>query len=298
MTTHRSARRDLARSIFVAASPALHGSALSAGTLALVAFGAVLLGACNGPRTIHERPILVTGQRVPNADEAAAGAAERAAAEQRAAQGTRDSIAALAAADCAPAVCTAITRGEIAVGMSETQVLAATRSTPAAWSVRRSAGATVLVPASLATAPRDVVGEVALVQLAGGRVASYGYREPQGVRLVASAADATPEGRARATAEALVREGDELNAAGNRELALDRYDRALVLRPDDAMLQYRVATLLDLQLRPIEALMRYQRFLTQLEIQRIDAVGNANAKLAEAIARAQQRIIVLERQAR
>jgi hypothetical protein len=44
--------------------------------------------------------------------------------------------------------------------------------------------------------------------------------------------------------------------------------------------------------------MRYQRFLNQLEIQRIDAVGNANAKLAEAIARAHARIIVLEKQAR
>jgi hypothetical protein len=64
------------------------------------------------------------------------------------------------------------------------------------------------------------------------------------------------------------------------------------------MLQYRVATLLDLQLRPVEALMRYQRFLQQLELQRIDAVGTANAKLAEAIALAQQRIVVLQRQVR
>jgi hypothetical protein len=71
-----------------------------------------------------------------------------------------------------------------------------------------------------------------------------------------------------------------------------------VLAPNDALLQYRVATLLDLQLRPVEALIRYQRFLLSLELQRIEAVGNANAKLAEAIARAQQRIIVLERQGR
>jgi len=43
--------------------------------------------------------------------------------------------------------------------------------------------------------------------------------------------------------------------------------------------------------------MRYQRFLNQLEIQRIDAIGTANAKLADAIARARERIIILERQA-
>ena len=86
--------------------------------------------------------------------------------------------------------------------------------------------------------------------------------------------------------------------AGGDWYVFDRYDRALVFLPNDAMLQYRVATLLDLQLRPVEALIRYQRFLQQLELQRIEAIGNANAKLADAIARAQQRIIVLERQAR
>ena len=298
MTT-RDLERPRARSVYLAASPALHGAAPVAGgsAIALALVGALFAGACNGPRVIHEPPVLVTGQRVSDADGATSAAAARAAEEQRAAQATRDSIAVVAATGCAPELCAAITRGEIAVGMSEAQVLAATRSTPAAWSARRSGNGAVLVPASRAVAPRDLIGEVALVQLADGRVATYGYREPQGVRLVASAADATPDGRARATADALVREGDELNAAGDRAAALDRYDRALVLLPDDAMLQYRVATLLDLQLRPIEALMRYQRFLQQLELQGIDAVGNANAKLADAIARAQQRIIVLERQA-
>jgi hypothetical protein len=64
------------------------------------------------------------------------------------------------------------------------------------------------------------------------------------------------------------------------------------------MLQYRIATLLDLQLRPIEALMRYQRFLLSLEVQRIQAQGDAYAKLAEAIARARERVIVLEKQTR
>jgi tetratricopeptide (TPR) repeat protein len=118
------------------------------------------------------------------------------------------------------------------------------------------------------------------------------------VRTVASAADATPDGRARARAAALVRDGDAFAAAGDLARALDRYDRASVLRSDDPALDYRIATVLDKQLRPVEALVRYQLFLQRLEIERIGAVGDANAKLADAIARARERVIVLERQAR
>ena len=55
--------------------------------------------------------------------------------------------------------------------------------------------------------------------------------------------------------------------------------------------------MLDLQMRPVEAQIRYQRFLQSLEIERIRAQGDANAQMADAIARAQQRLIVLERQA-
>lgn len=274
-----------------ALAPTRLASALSV-LLGAAAFGS----ACAGPRVVQERPVLVTGERVPPVDGAALGAG--AAADQRALAAGRDSIAAAAAAGCPPATCASIARGELALGMSETQLLAATRTTPAAWSARRAGSAATLVPASAAAPPADAVGEVAMVQLTDGRVTAIGYREPQGVRVVQRAEDATTDGRAGATAEALVREGDAFNAAGDRAAALDRYDRALVLRPDDAMLQYRVATLLDLQLRPVEALMRYQRFLQTLELQRIDAVGNANAKLAEAIARAQQRILILERQSR
>ena len=271
----------LAPSIFLAATATL---------------GAASLSGCNGPRQIHERPILVTGDRVASADSTVAAIRLRTEADQQQTAAARDSLLLDATRDCAPAVCAAVARGELSIGMTEAQVLAATRSAPAAWNVRRSAGSAVMVAGSLDAPPADVVGEVALVQLAGGRVSSIGYREPQGMRVVSSAADATTEGRARATADALVREGDAFTAAGDAAAALDRYDRALVLAPNDAMLQYRVATLLDQQLRPVEALMRYQRFLQQLELQRIEAVGNANAKLAEAIARAQQRVIVLERQ--
>ena len=261
---------------------------------AVAVLGACALMACNGPRRIHEGPVLGNGARVAVVDGGAEGS--RLSAEQQRMRDARDSNFAAATAVCAPAACAAIARGEVAVGMTEREVRAATRSAPDAWSVRDAGGSTVMVAASLAAPPTDAVGEVAMVQLREGRVSSVSYREPQGIRVVQSAAEASTEGRARATGEALVREGDGFAAAGDRAMALDRYDRALVLLPNDAMLQYRVATLLDQQLRPVEALMRYKRFLNQLAIDRIDAAGNANARLADAIARAQQRIIVLERQ--
>ena len=254
-----------------------------------------LVAACNGPRVIHERPILVTGQRVPTPDGRAAGAG--AAEAQQAAAGAAEASMADALAACAGGnTCDALARGEVALGMTEAEVVAATRSAPAAWTVRRGAGAATMTPAAASAAPSDVTGEVVMVQLAGGRARAISYREPQGIRTVTRPEDATADGRGRATAQALIREGDAFNAAGDRAAALDRYDRALVLLPNDALLQYRVATLLDLQLRPVEALIRYQRFLTSQEVALIDARGNANAKLGEAIARAQQRIIVLQQQ--
>ena len=177
--------------------------------------------------------------------------------------------------------------------MSEAQVLSATRSTDIAWTSRRSGGVLVLSPRDDGAGPRDAVGSVALVQLAGGTVASVTYREPQGLRTVSDASGANEANRVRAAT--LVREGDALAATGDFTAALDRYDRASVVNRADAELQYKMATSLDKLLRPIEAELRYRMFLNQLEIQRIDAQGNANAKLADAIARARERIIVLEK---
>ncbi|MCA1665291.1 MAG: hypothetical protein LC659_13680 [Myxococcales bacterium] len=258
--------------------------------------GVAALAAC-APRQISNRPIILNGDRVGGAD-----AAVQRAATVAAGQGTigaqRDSIAAVASAGCAPTVCAALARGEVALGMNETQLLAATRTTPLAWTTRHAGSATVLVASSADNVPRDAAGALAMVQLDGDRVTSYSYREAHGVRVVSTAADATTAGRARATADVLVREGDDLVASGDMALALDRYDRASVLVPDDAALDYRIATLLDKQLRPIEALVRYQLFLHKLEIEKINAIGDANAKLADAIARAQQRVIILERQTR
>jgi tetratricopeptide (TPR) repeat protein len=101
---------------------------------------------------------------------------------------------------------------------------------------------------------------------------------------------------ARRNAALLIREGDDLVLANDLDGALNRYDRASVLDPQAVEVQYKAARLLDLQMRPKEALMRYKRFLHGLDLERIQAQGDANAKLAEAIAIAQQRIVVLERQ--
>jgi len=62
------------------------------------------------------------------------------------------------------------------------------------------------------------------------------------------------------------------------------------------MIGYRIATVLDKELRPIEALIQYRLFLHQLELENIEARGDAAAKMADAIARARERIIVLEKQ--
>jgi len=267
--------------------------------LALLALvSAASLAACNGPRVVQERPVLMTGDRVAMADEAIADARAREAVARLDRQAVHDSLTAAAVAICAPAICDAIGRGEVALGMTRAQVMAATRSAPEAWSVRRTGSSTVMTPASLDAMPVDAQGTVALVQFDGDQVASVARRDRTGLRVESRADDTTRASRTVALANALVREGDDFVAAGDRALALERYDRALVLAPDDAMLNYKVGQLLDQQLRPVEALMRYQKFLLSLELQRIDAVGTQNAKLAEAIALAQQRIIVLDRRGR
>ncbi len=257
-----------------------------------------LLAACNGPRVVQETPILVTGDRVPMADDAIADAQDREFAARAERQARHDSVTTAAVTSCVPAICDAIGRGEVALGMTSAQVMAASRSEPDAWSVRRTGASLVMTPASLDAMPTDVQGQLAIVQFDGDRVSSVARRDRTGLRVESRASDTTRSARTAALADAMIREGDDFVAAGDRVRALERYDRALVLSPDDAMLNFKVAQLLDQQLRPVEALMRYERFLLSLELQRIDAVGTQHAKLAEAIALAQQRMIVLDRRAR
>lgn len=263
-------------------------------------FGAVLLvgalalsGGC-AKKHVNEQPIIEQGDRVDDGSYAVAEARDRAEERQRQAADQRD-IEAEALATCEGDVCDAVVRDEVWLGMNETQVLAATGTTESAWNLRRSGGSTVMTPRDASMMPSDAVGAVAMVQLAGGAVSRYGYQESQGVRLVSSPDQATTEGRAAEMAEALLREGDELAAAGRLDAALDRYDRASILAPDDPLIDYRVASVLDKALRPLEALIQYELFLHRLDLERIEARGEASARLAEAIALAQQRIVVLER---
>jgi hypothetical protein len=254
------------------------------------------LAAACAPRRIYEDPVLENGDRVRDPEPYIQEHREIAERERREIAARRDSLAALALAACNPATCDALARGELTLGMDETQVFAATRTTESAWTIRQAGPATVMVPRSLELAPRDATGEVAMVQLHDGRVTSYAYREPQGLRVVDSPRDATIAGRADALAEQLIREGDEFAARGAFDLALDRYDRAQILRADDPLIDYRIATVLDKQLRPIEALIQYKLFLHRLDLERLEAEGDVAAKIAEAIAQAHTRILVLEKQ--
>jgi hypothetical protein len=259
---------------------------------------ALAAAACANPKRIEEGPITVmrNGDRVDPPVRTTDAATTQALEATLAGRERRDSITAVAFASCTPSVCAALGRGEVALGMTEAQVLAATRSTELAWTVRRSGGVSVLAPRDAEAAPRDAVAPLALVQLAGGTVASLTYREPQGLRTIAGPADVSNANVARATA--LTREGDAMAASGDFTAALERYDRASVVSQADPELQYKMATALDKLLRPREAELRYRLFLHRLELETIAAHGEANARLAGAVMAARERIVVLEKQAR
>jgi tetratricopeptide (TPR) repeat protein len=118
---------------------------------------------------------------------------------------------------------------------------------------------------------------------------------PVPVGAVPAAPPAADALQGKALADALVQHGDEFAAMGQFAQALDRYNRADMVAPGDKLTEFKIARSLDLQMQPREAEMRYRRFLNGLDIDRIKAQGDANAKLAEAIALAQQRLVVLER---
>jgi tetratricopeptide (TPR) repeat protein len=260
--------------------------------LVVLALVATTATACQS-RQIQQRPIIGQNERVPEVqgDQIAGDAAYR----QAVLQEERDAIAAEALATCAGEICAAIARGEVALGMNETQVLAATRTTYDAWTVRRTDGGAIMVPRSARHAPSDAVARVAMVHVGDGRVRSYSYNEAQGIRLVSAPEDATTAGRARALADMMIREGDDLAARGQFELALNRYDRAHVLSPENPEVTYRVATTLDKMLRPMEAEIQYRLFLHQLEMDRIRATGEIYARMAEAMIYARERLVVLDR---
>jgi len=267
-------------------------------TTLAVACAALAAAAC-APRMQPVRAIQPNGAIVPaTSDDAVARARSEGSAERERAAAEADRNHTEALASCLPSTCQAIARGELALGMTRAEVLAATRTGAPAWEERGGGGVATLSAGDETRGPRDAVGQVAYVALENGRVRSYAYREPQGIRLVASPADAGAEGQARARAEALRREGDEMALAGDFDRALDRYDRADVISPNDPETTLRIARALDKQLRPYEAAIRYRLFLHQLEIERIHAYGEVYAGMAAAMAEARSRILVLERSGR
>lgn len=259
---------------------------------------ALLVTGCNGPRRIHEAPVLVTGDRVASIDSLIEASRAQRVASRLATQRAADSVAGAALRECAAPRCAVTARGEVTLGMTEPQLLAATGTTPDVWATSGPIDGTKVFRPGSQFVLRDARGTIASVSMRNGRVESISREERTGLHTVTSPADTGRAARARVFADALVQEGDDYIAAGDRVRALERYDRALVLREHDALLNYKVAQLLDQQLRPVEALMRYQKFLLQLELQRMDAQGTQNAKLAEAIALAQQRVLVLDRRPR
>jgi hypothetical protein len=264
-------------------------------TLFMTAFA---VASCANPKHIDEEPIALmrNGDRVDPPGRAIDAATTQALEAGITGRERRDSIAAVAFASCAPNVCDALGRGEVALGMTEAQLLAATRTTELAWTMRRSGGVAVLTARDRDGGPRDAVAPLALVQVANGVVASFTYREPQGLRTVSTLSDVTDANVARAAV--LTKEGDAMAAAGDFTAALERYDRASVVYRADAELQYKMAASLDKLLRPREAELRYRLFLHELELEKIAAYGDANAKLADAIAQARERIVVLEKRTR
>ena len=267
--------------------------------LNLAALALLATAAACGPRMQPVRPIQANGAIVPSrADETVERARARGEAERARLAEERGRNEGSALASCGGATCEAIARGELALGMTRAQVLAATRSGGAAWETRGDGRTTTLVARDEARLPADRVAPVAYVTLEEGRVRSIAYQEPEGVRLVASAADASQAGRSRARAAALLREGDDFAARGDFRAALDRYDRADVIDASNPETTLRIARALDKQLRPYEAAIRYRLFLHQLELQRIEAQGRAYAHLYAAAAEARDRIVVLERRAR
>lgn len=261
-------------------------------------FGVLLVASACAPypQRVDQPVVIPNNAQVPQVDPTATGNAAQM--DYARIRFSADSVYALAIRGCAQGVCDAIGRGEIVLGMNPDQVMAASRTGPQAWVVRRFDGFGTMVPASPNASPYDRVGQVMVVQLDRGTAAVVSRRGPQGIMVASNPQDQTTQARARQQAEALVREGDDLVAANDLAGALNRYDRASVLDPDQPEIEYKAARLLDLQLRPQEALMRYQRFLLSMDIERIRAQGEANARLAEAIALAQQRVIVLQGQPR
>lgn len=268
----------------------------SRAALAAAAF-ALSVAACHRQPDVAGIPVVQNNPAtIPDNQAAyAAAAAERADALRASMNDEANANASAALKDCAPDVCSALGRHELAIGMTRPQVLVATNSSAAAWQMRGTTAAGTMLPSySSGRQIKDRVGEVVMVTFRDGKAISYTYRESTGLRTVESPADATVDGRRHALALSILQQGDEAVAAGNSAEALARYDQADVIEPNNPGTTLRIAKLLDQQMRPVEALMRYQKFLHEMEIDKINARGRANAELSGAVMAAQARVVHLQ----
>lgn len=257
----------------------------------ILVLGALMLGACSSKKV----PVgIENGDVIESSDAVVAAAKARAEAAKAQAEADRDAAAISALSTCQGHVCEALAQGELTLGMNKAQVLAVTGTSDAAWRVRSDGNYMVMTPTTSDMLPRDRVADVAIVHITAQGVSSYTYMEPLGARVVSSLDDRGYAARSADRGQKLIEEGDAFAIAGQMDRALLRYDQASVL-VDDPMLQYKAARVLDSQMRPLEAMMRYRLFLHQLELEKIEAYGDAYAKQAAAIAHAKERIMVIER---
>ena len=134
-----------------------------------------LVAAACAPKRVDEEPILRNGERVPDPDATVEAVRQESEARRAEMAARRDELTAEALATCSGAICDALTRGEVALEMTEAQVLAATRTTDEAWRIRRNGRITVMVPRSMADAPRDALGTIGLwCELHGSSIAEAG----------------------------------------------------------------------------------------------------------------------------
>ena len=97
-------------------------------TVRLAVLGVALVVAACAPKRIDEEPLRVmdNGDRVPSNEGPVRAAAHAYEIDQQAAADARAATMADALASCSPAICAAVTRGEVSLGMNRAQVLAAT----------------------------------------------------------------------------------------------------------------------------------------------------------------------------
>ncbi len=164
--------------------------------------------------------------------------------------GEMDSITTVALSECTAYTCARLGGREVALGMTHAQVLVATGSTPVAWRLRGSTATGIMLPAHAPV--HDAVGQLVMVVWRDRMVASYTYREPTGLRSVTNAVDATTAGRHRAMAQSLLKDGDDLVAAGRLYEALDKYVAAEILDPHNPDISGRIGRMMNLLEPPDE----------------------------------------------